>query len=165
MSDPTIVCIRPRLQDALADRVGDQIIQLLHGNGAAAASRDAAIDLARARVVPIAPTLASPHAHLRAASLTLRYAGQKNLAVDDPGRRQLGMASVELSLDGVKDIVFHQSRNWDRDPILPCPGLARAAVIAVVRRWRNQLSQRDQSQMASRVAGAIHRISIRWRPK
>ena len=41
------------------------------------------------------------------------------------------MAGVELSLDGVEDIVFHQSGNRDRDPILSCLRLARTTVVTV----------------------------------
>ncbi len=58
-------------------------------------------------------------------------AGEKDFALGDPGRGDLGMACFKLGLHRVEYVIFDKARDFDGDPFLPCLRLAAATVAPV----------------------------------
>nr|WP_245416431.1 hypothetical protein [Pseudochrobactrum asaccharolyticum] len=97
--------------------VGDQIVQLVHRHGHAAARGRPLPRLHRTSIVAIAPALAGADGHGPAALGAMDQAGQHGRAADDAGWHDLGIARLEQFLNRVERLFVDDRRNRDGDDL------------------------------------------------
>ncbi|MEJ0041835.1 MAG: hypothetical protein WDM81_06330 [Rhizomicrobium sp.] len=102
------------IEQPILQMAGYQIVQLLHRDRAALATRLALPGFDRAGVVPITPALAGSECHGSAAVGAEADAGKEGWAADDAGGRHFRIARAQMRLHGVERGLIDDRRDRDR---------------------------------------------------